>query len=99
MVELSRRATTLLKRLCGGETLISVRGDGRFSLWFVEKAGSRRSVIGWVGGELSAYGMVERVNDRSYLHHIGPTHECFRYSVTDAGRAYVAALNAPQELT
>jgi hypothetical protein len=98
MVELSRRSTTLLKRLCAGEKLVEFRGD-RLSTWCIDTSQGHRQVIGWVAGYLVSAGMVERVNDRSYLHHIGPHHECFRYSVTDAGRAYVAATLAPKELT
>jgi hypothetical protein len=97
MVEISRRARTLLKRLCAGAKLVEFRAD-RLSIWSIDTGQSHRQVIGWVAGYLVSAGMVERVNDRSYIHHIGPHHECFRYSVTDAGRAYVAALNAPKEL-
>jgi hypothetical protein len=93
MFELSRRGRRMLTQLCAGETLIGVRGDGRFPTWSIEKDGRSRTVIGWVAGELNAAGMVERVNDRAFIHSIGPTHECFRYSVTDAGLAYVAALH------
>jgi hypothetical protein len=99
MVEIGKSSRRLLKRLCAGNTLIEFRGDGRFSTWETEKDGSSSSVIGWVAGDLVAVGFVERIDDRAFIHSIGPTHECFRYSVTDAGRAYVAATLAPQELT
>jgi hypothetical protein len=97
MVELSKRGRQLLKRLCAGETLTEIRCH--WSSWYIEKGSSRRQVIGWVAGELNAHGLVERIDDRASIHSLGALYEFYRHSVTDAGRAYVAALNAPQELT
>jgi hypothetical protein len=95
-VQLTKAATNLLRRLSGGATLIEVRG--KWSSWLIEEpAGSkpRKAVMSPSVIELRDAGFIVKIDhDRNDAYY-----DFWDYTVTDAGRAYVAEINAPQEST
>jgi hypothetical protein len=95
-----KSSISLLKRLCADAALIEVRG--KWSSWRIEEpAGSTpwKRVLEPPVIELRDAGFIVGGIEEVPGCPMGDHYRRFNYSVTDAGRAYVAAISAPKELT
>jgi hypothetical protein len=97
-VHLTKRTANLLARLVSGFTLIEHR-NFRFSDWRIEQSGKSgsREVVSSRANELRNAGFIEAIFDRSFIMSHSIYCESFRHSVTDAGRAWLAAHHAPPD--
>jgi len=99
MVELSHRAEKLLRQMADdGGTLREF--IGKWSSWrFIETGAPWAHVTALPVQQLRDAGFIERTTEEIGSGGMGAHYIAFNYTVTDAGRAWLAAFNAPKELT
>jgi hypothetical protein len=96
-VQLRTSAMKLLTSMIAGGTLEELRG--RWSSWYLTADGRRRRAFSPDAEKLVDAGFIGPMNSVGFEGGYGAHYLCFNYTVTDAGRAFVAANHAPQEST
>ncbi|WP_159011781.1 hypothetical protein [Bradyrhizobium sp. S69] len=95
-----KSSISLLKRLCADAALIEVRG--KWSSWRIEEpVGSTpwKRVIEPPVIELRNAGFIVGSDEEDPTCKMGGHYRRYTYSLTDAGRAWLAAHNAPKDPT
>ena len=95
MTRLTNHAARLLVAMSEDARLQEIRG--RWSTWYLDRMTTRVRVFKSTVDALVGAGFITRTDENLGDAGFGSHYEAFNYTVTDAGRAFVAAINAPQE--